>query len=820
MKNGQSGGMKNPSLKLRVLRASEEDAGKGIARLHNATMQALSLANGDHIEIIGAKRAVAIVRISQNTTFPRPGLAIDGEIRSNAGCGIDDQVIVRKVTVVDLTHITLRPVTAGTLNNPELILARKLRGRPIRRDQVIRVDLIGNSASFVVVATKPDAIGVVTFLTEVSIEEVSQPEPSQVGEEQFIHYEDIGGLSREISLIREMVEIPLRYPQLFTRLGIDPPKGVLLYGPPGTGKTLLAKAVASEVDAHFISLSGPEVMSRYYGDSEKRIREIFEEAREKAPSIIFIDEIDSIAPKRKDTFGEVERRVTAQILTMMDGLGGRGQIIVIAATNLPDVIDPALRRGGRFDREIEIGIPDRTGRLEIYHVHTRTMPLAEDVNLIDYAESSYGFVGADIALHCKEAAMHASRSIMDLIKRGEDIDDALIDEIVITDADFRGARSIVHPSGMRELYVEIPEVTWSNVAGLEKIKYEIEKAIEWPIKRADIFSELQIRPSKGILLFGPPGTGKTLLARAIAAKTKRNFISVKGPELLSRLVGDSEKQVREAFRKARQSAPSIIFFDEIDALVAQRGHGMNSKVNESVLSQILTEIDGLEELKGVIVIAATNRPDMLDPALLRTGRLERHLYVSPPNAKERYEILKVYTQGIEHLFTEDIDLKEIAISMRFFVGADIESFVQQVKIAALDIVEISESDDDSLPLIQINRAHIDSVLSSMRGTLENQMLERYEQGGWKLLYSATDQDTLHYAAKLVKTLDEYILRSWHGAHGEQSGALRSLCDRLREEIFWREKNFNVILDLVDGAEKIIREFEKNADSHGDMKSKK
>jgi transitional endoplasmic reticulum ATPase len=723
MKNEQNGGKKRPSLKLEVLRASEEDAGKGIARLHNVAMQALNLVNGDYIEIIGGKRTVAIVWVSQNATFRRAGLAIDGEIRSNAGCGIDDQVLVRKANVVELANITLRPITAGTLNNPELILARKLRGRPIRRDQVIRVDLIGNSVSFVVMATEPDAIGLVTFLTEVHVEEISQPEPSQVvGDEQFIQYEDIGGLSREIGLIREMVELPLRYPQLFARLGIDPPKGVLLYGPPGTGKTLLAKAVAREVDAHFISLSGPEVMSKYYGDSEKRIREIFEEAREKSPSIIFIDEIDSIAPKRKDTFGEVERRVTAQILTMMDGLGGRGQVIVIAATNLPDALDPALRRGGRFDREIEIGIPDRSGRLEIYHVHTRTMPLAEDVNLIDYAESSYGFVGADIALHCKEAAMHASRSIMEQMKRGEEIDEALIDQIVISDVDFRGARSIVHPSGMRELYVEIPEISWDNVAGLEKIKYEIEKIVEWPIKRADIFSELHIRPSKGILLFGPPGTGKTLLARAIAAKTRRNFISVKGPELLSKLVGDSEKQVREAFRKARQSAPSIIFFDEIDSLVAQRGQGMNSKVNESILSQILTEIDGLEELKGVIIIAATNRPDMLDPALLRTGRLERHLYVPPPNAKERYEILRLYTQSTEHLFTEDVDLREIAESMRFFVGADIEAFVQQVKIAGLDMIEINENADDSFPLIQITRAHIDSVLLHMRGTLENQML--------------------------------------------------------------------------------------------------
>ncbi|MFH0966518.1 MAG: AAA family ATPase, partial [Methanobacteriota archaeon] len=582
-------------IRLEVKRAAEEDAGKGIARLHQAVLRALGIVNGEFIELLGSKRAVAVAWCTQNAGHGRNEIAIDGEIRSNAGCGIDDKVLVRRVLAHDLKSIILQPVTGVTLNNPEILLAKKLRGRPVLEGQTVRIDLIGNTVNFVVARVEPTGIGVVTFSTEVVIHDIPYRTEEVTPEESVIHYEDIGGLSREISLIREMIEIPLRYPKVFERLGIDPPKGVLLYGPPGTGKTLLARAVASEVDAHFVPLSGPEVMSKFYGDSEKKIREIFDTARQKAPSIIFIDEIDSIAPKRQETSGEVERRVTAQLLTMMDGLASRGQVVVIGATNIPDAIDQALRRGGRFDREIEIGIPDRVGRLEIYHVHTRTMPLAPDVNLESYAELSYGFVGADIALHCKEAAMHALRGIMVQMKEGQEVPTEVIDNLVISDRDFIEARKSVEPSAMRELYIEVPEVPWEMVAGLDRVKYEIEKVIEWPIKRREAFEKLKIHPPKGILLFGPPGTGKTLLAKAIAAKSKMNFIAIKGPELLSKWVGDSEKQVREAFRKARQSAPAIIFFDEIDALVQKRGQQSGtSRVGESVLSQILTEMDGIE----------------------------------------------------------------------------------------------------------------------------------------------------------------------------------------------------------------------------------
>ncbi|MDD1727604.1 MAG: CDC48 family AAA ATPase, partial [Methanospirillum sp.] len=676
----------NPTggIRLEVIRAAEEDAGKGIARLHQAVMRALGIVNGEFIEILGAKKAVAAAWSTQNAGHGRNEIAIDGEIRSNAGCGIDDKVMVKRVFAHDLHKVILQPVTSITLNNPEILLAKKLRGRPVLEGQTVRIDLIGNTVNFIVSRIEPKGIGVVTFSTEVILHDVPYQTEEVRHEESVIHYEDIGGLSREISLIREIIEIPLRYPKVFERLGIDPPKGVLLYGPPGTGKTLLAKAVASEVDAHFVPLSGPEVMSKYYGDSEKKIREIFDSAREKAPSIIFIDEIDSIAPKRQETSGEVERRVTAQLLTMMDGLASRGQVVVIAATNIPDAIDPALRRGGRFDREIEIGIPDRAGRLEIYHVHTRTMPLAPDVNLESYAELSYGFVGADIALHCKEAAMHALRGIMVQMKEGQEVPPEVIDNLVISDRDFIEARKSVEPSAMRELYIEVPEVPWDMVAGLDQVKYEIEKVIEWPVKRREAFEKLKIKPPKGILLFGPPGTGKTLLAKAIAAKSRMNFIAIKGPELLSKWVGDSEKQVREAFRKARQSAPAIIFFDEIDALVQKRGQQGGSRVGESVLSQILTEMDGIEELKDVIVVAATNRPDMLDPAILRPGRIEKHIYVPAPDIPAREAILSLYLAEIRDLLDPSIEVSDLAARMQYYVGADIQAFVRELKLIMLE----------------------------------------------------------------------------------------------------------------------------------------
>ncbi len=785
-------------IKLEVKRASEEDAGKGIARLHPAVMRALGIVNGEFIEILGAKRAVAVAWTSQATGHERNNIAVDGEIRSNAGCGIDDKVTIRRILAHDLRKIVLQPVTSINLNNPELLLAKKLRGRPVIEGQTVRIDLIGNTVTFVVSRIEPTGVGIVTFTTEVMLHDVPYQTAELGKEETLIHYEDIGGLSREISLIREMIEIPLRYPQIFERLGIDPPKGVLLFGPPGTGKTLLARAVASEVDAHFIPLSGPEVMSKYYGDSEKKIREIFDEAREKAPSIIFIDEIDSIAPKRQETTGEVERRVTAQLLTMMDGLASRGQVVVIAATNMPDTIDPALRRGGRFDREIEIGIPDKAGRLEIFHVHTRNMPLAEDVDLDGYADSTYGFVGADIALHCKEAAMHALRGIMSQMKEGQEVPPEIIDALMITHSDFIEARKSVEPSAMRELYVEIPEVSWEMVAGLDMVKHEIEKVIEWPVKRRAVFDQLKIHPSKGILLFGPPGTGKTLLAKAIAAKSRMNFISIKGPELLSKWVGDSEKQVREAFRKARQSAPAIIFFDEIDALVQKRGQNPgNSRVGESVLSQILTEMDGIEELKDVMVIAATNRPDMLDPALLRPGRLEKHIHVPAPDEAGRLAILTYYMNEITHLIASDIDLREIAAGMKYFVGADIQAFVRELKLATIDEIFTNFSEYKETPQFLITRDCIDNVRERVSGTLENRNLEIFEVGTWELLYPRKIREILMRSAMVISRADAICLKK--ALSPEASATLQIL----REKTFWQAADMKEIEILTKDLESYL-----------------
>ncbi|HWQ63854.1 MAG TPA: CDC48 family AAA ATPase [Methanospirillum sp.] len=778
-------------IRLEVKRAAEEDAGKGIARLHQAVMRALGIVNGEFIELLGAKRAVAAAWCSQNAGHGRNEIAIDGEIRSNAGCGIDDKVLVKRILAHDLHKVVLQPVTGVTLNNPEILLAKKLRGRPVLEGQTVRIDLIGNTVNFIVSRIEPKGIGVVTFSTEVILHDVPYQTEEVQHEESVIHYEDIGGLSREISLIREMIEIPLRYPKVFERLGIDPPKGVLLFGPPGTGKTLLAKAVASEVDAHFVPLSGPEVMSKYYGDSEKKIREIFDSARDKAPSIIFIDEIDSIAPKRQETAGEVERRVTAQLLTMMDGLASRGQVVVIAATNIPDAIDPALRRGGRFDREIEIGIPDRAGRLEIYHVHSRTMPLAPDVDLESYAELSYGFVGADIALHCKEAAMHALRGIMVQMKEGQEVPTDVIDNLVISDRDFVEARKSVEPSAMRELYVEVPEVPWDMVAGLDRVKYEIEKVIEWPVKRREAFEKLKIRPPKGILLFGPPGTGKTLLAKAIAAKSRMNFISIKGPELLSKWVGDSEKQVREAFRKARQSAPAIIFFDEIDALVQKRGQQSGaSRVGESVLSQILTEMDGIEELKDVIVVAATNRPDMLDPAILRPGRIEKHIYVPAPDVVAREAILTLYLGDIRELLDPSIDLRSLAERMQYFVGADIQAFVRELKLIVLEEIFSLDAESAEQYKIRIQDDHINRALDAVKGTLGSKTLEGFEIGAWEILYPSSQRNILMRAAIAVNQADKLNLVS------PLPESVNSIVDELRDLTFWQEKNYTKISDLT------------------------
>ena len=531
---------------------------------------------------------------------------------------------------------------------------------------------------------------------------------------------------------------------------------MLLYGPPGTGKTLIAKAVANEVDAHFVTLSGPEIMSKYYGESEGKLREVFEEAQENAPAIIFIDEIDSIAPKREDTKGEVERRVVAQLLSLMDGLKGRGQVVVIGATNIPDALDPALRRGGRFDREIEIGIPDKKGRLEIFQVHSRGVPFSDDVKIENYADSTHGFVGADIALLVKEAAMHALRKILPKIDLDQEIPAELLEDLKVTGADFDEARKHVEPSAMREVLVEVPDVTWDDVGGLEEVKQELKEAVEWPLKFPMVFEKLQTKPPKGILLFGPPGTGKTLLAKAVANESECNFISVKGPELLSKWVGESEKGVREIFRKARQAAPSIIFFDEVDALVPKRGTYMGSShVTESVVSQILTELDGLEELKNVTVIGATNRPDMLDPALMRPGRMERHIYVPPPDAESRKKIFSVYLRDAGALLTEDVRIDDLIAETEHYVGADIEALVREAKLSAMREFIITmagkspEEMSDAAGNIRLTRKHFLEAEKKVKASLDTEALEAAERQAWEMLYSGEQKETLNAAMGTV-----------------------------------------------------------------------
>ena len=741
-----------------VKEAARDDAGRGIARLSIEVMRKLSLVSGDVIEIQGKKKATAIVWPGFAQDTGQGILRVDGTIRGNAATGVDERVRIRKVEVGIARKVVIQPTQPIRLVGGEQYLSRVLRGRSVMEGQMVRVDVIGNPLTLVIAKVTPRGIAIVTEDTEIELKETPyKPEEGKKAEISDVHYEDIGGLSRELEMVREMIELPLRHPELFERLGIEPPKGVLLYGPPGTGKTLIAKAVANEVDAHFINISGPEIMSKYYGESEGKLREVFEEAQEKAPSIIFIDELDSIAPKREDTKGEVERRVVAQLLSLMDGLKGRGQVIVIGATNIPDALDPALRRGGRFDREIEIGIPDKKGRYEIFQVHTRGVPLADNVNLTEYADTTHGFVGADIALLVKESAMHALRKILPRIDLDQEIPAELLEQLKVTGEDFDEARRHVDPSAMREVLVEVPDITWDDVGGLEDVKKELQEAVEWPLKYPVVFEKLQTKPPKGILLFGPPGTGKTLLAKAVANESECNFISVKGPELLSKWVGESEKGVREIFRKARQAAPSIIFFDEVDALVPKRGTYMGSShVTESVVSQILTELDGLEELKNVTVIGATNRPDMLDPALMRPGRMERHIYVPPPDAESRRKIFEVYLKDTGALLTADVTIDDLVAGTENYVGADIEALVREAKLSAMREFlsmmagKTPEELSDAVINVRLTRSHFEEARKRVKGSLDREALEAAERQAWEMLYPSEQREVLENALGTVK----------------------------------------------------------------------
>ncbi len=711
---------------LRVAEAYHRDAGRGIARVDMATMKKLGIVSGDTIEIQGKQTAVAIVWPGYSDDAEQEIVRIDGNIRGNAGVGIDDKVKISKVDAKEAIRINIAPTQPVRIVGGEYQLLRILEGRPVIKGQKIRVEMLGSPLTFIVTATQPSGIVVTSKTTRIVLQE--KPVEELRGAATQITYEDIGGLKRELSLIREMIELPLRHPEIFQKLGIDPPKGVLLYGPPGTGKTMIAKAVAGETDANFIPISGPEIMSKFYGESEKQLRDIFDEAEKTAPSIIFLDELDAIAPKREEVTGEVERRVVAQLLALMDGLKARGEVIVIGATNRPNALDPALRRGGRFDREIEIGIPDRNGRYEILQVHTRGMPLSEDVDLKELANTTYGFVGADLAALCKEAAMHAIRKILPEIDIEKEIPPEVIEKLVVTKEGFSESLKNIEPSAMREVFIEIPKVEWKDIGGLEKAKQELIEVVVWPLSYPEVFDILHTEPPKGILLFGPPGTGKTMLAKAVATESNANFISIKGPELLSKWVGESEKGVREIFRKARQAAPTIIFLDEIDSIAPTRGISSDSRVTERVVSQILTELDGLEELKEVVVLAATNRPDMIDQALLRPGRIDRLIYVEPPDEAGREKIFSIHLEGKPK--GDDVDIKELAKNTSGYVGADIEAICREAIMLALREFIQSGVEQEHLKEgaknIVIKKEHFDAAMKKVKPSTSRATFEKFE----------------------------------------------------------------------------------------------
>jgi transitional endoplasmic reticulum ATPase len=751
------------SIQLKVVEAMQDDAYKGIARIDASLMKDLDLRRGDIISIKGGRETVAIVDRSYPADVGEGIIRIDGILRRNAKTGIGDVVTVSKADVKEAKKIMIAPAQKGIMvqGDPEN-LKKGMLGRAVVKGDVLvlggtnrRRDLmseefedfndifgnlndifggmgfgnLGGSISqirFLVVNATPTQPVLITENTEVTL----NSKAVEISEESIpdITYEDIGGLNEEVRKIREMVEIPMKRPEIFQRLGVEPPKGVLLHGPPGTGKTLLAKAVANESDAHFILLNGPEIMSKYYGESEKKIRDIFEEAEKTAPAIIFIDEIDAIAPKREDVGGEVERRVVSQMLTMMDGLKSRGKVIVIGATNRVNAIDPALRRPGRFDREIEVGVPGKEGRLQILKIHTRGMPLTKDVNLDELAGKTHGFVGADLESLTKEAAMNVLRKNLPKLKLDdeEQIPQEVLEKLVIKHEDFTDALKVVRPSAMREVLVETPTVGWDDVGGLENIKQDLKEAVEWPMKYPDSFTRMGIHPPRGILLYGPPGTGKTLLAKAVAKESEANFIQVKGPSLLSMWVGKSEEGMRKIFERARQVAPCVVFFDEIDSLAGKRGYETGTKVTERVLNQMLAEMDGLEDLHDVLVIGATNRPDMLDTALLRPGRFDRILLVNAPEDAGRENILKIHTEKMPIKDKEKL-IKELAKKTEGYTGADLENLTREAAMIALR---------EDINSKEVLKKHFDKALDKIKPSITKQTIQVYKQVEDQFLQSA------------------------------------------------------------------------------------
>ena len=723
---------KDKTITLKVIEAKSYDAGRGIARIDPEIAYDLGLQTGDVIGIEGAKRTAALVWPG----YPEDGntglIRIDGTVRRNAGVSIDDKVQIRKIHTAPAEKILFSPTQPLKIQGGEAYLAHNLEGRVITRGDIVELNIMGRRVDLVVVSIKPISDSVIIGANTVI--EISDKPAKEMPSIPRVSYEDIGGLGDEVKKVREMIELPLRHPELFERLGVEAPKGVLLHGPPGTGKTLLAKALASETNANFITLSGPEIMSKFYGESEEKLRDIFQQAEDNAPSIILIDEIDSIAPKREEVTGEVERRIVAQLLAVMDGLKARGKVVVIGATNRPNAIDPALRRPGRFDREIEIGVPDRKARFEIMQIHTRGMPVADDVKLDRIADLTHGFVGADLAALTREAAMNAIRSLLpELDLEVHSIPSEVLNRLTVTGEDFKNALREMTPSALREVFIECPDIHWSDIGGLTEAKQELKEAVEWPMKYPMLFKQGGARPPKGILLYGHPGTGKTMLAKAVATESEANFISVKGPEFMSKWVGESEKAVRETFRKAKQAAPCIIFFDEVDSIAPTRGAGSDSHVTERVISQILSEIDGLEELHNITVIAATNRPDIIDPALLRPGRIDRLIYVMPPDRDSRLEIFKVHTTKIP--LDVDVDLETLADDTNDFTGADIASVCNEATILAIReyVTSGKPTDDDSIKQLKVGYHNFRDAMTRVKPYSKKE-LEKYTKISENFIY--------------------------------------------------------------------------------------